>query len=274
MYVDSHAHLFYEDFDEDLPDVIQRAIHAGVEKIIVPGTTLETSNEAVGLAEKYQLVFACVGFHPHEASKATDTQLAEIESLSRHPKVVAIGEIGLDYHYDFSPRDQQRNVFRKQIQIAIRRNLPIVVHTRESTADAFEIVREVSALNRQWKATEQGDKRGVFHCFTGSVEEANILFGLGFYVSYPGIVTFKNSPVLTTLKTIGLGRILLETDSPYMAPVPVRGKRNEPANIALTAKKMAEVLGERLDEVARVTKENATFLFALDQEHQHWPLRT
>ncbi|MBI3004201.1 MAG: TatD family hydrolase [Ignavibacteriales bacterium] len=260
MFIDSHAHLFYEDFGNELPDVLRRAADAGIEKIIVPGTTLETSKAAVELAEKHPAVFACVGVHPHESSKASDKDLAEIESLSREQRVVGIGEIGLDYHYDFSPRARQMDVFKAQIQIAIRRSLPIVVHTRESMVDALETVRE---MNGNWRSEGTEPKRGVFHCFTGSAKEARELFDMGFFVSYPGIVTFKNSPVLQTLKSIGYARILLETDSPYLAPEPMRGKRNEPAHIVFTAKKIAEVLNVDLDELARVTSGNAISLFNL-----------
>ncbi len=265
MFIDSHAHLFYDDYGEELPDVLRRAADAGVEKIIVPGTTLETSKLAVALANKYDSVFACVGFHPHEASKANDKELTEIENLCRKPKVVAIGEIGLDFHYDFSPRDRQREAFRKQIQIAIRFNLPIVVHTRESMDEALEVARELCALNPGWRAHQS---RGVFHCFSGNAKEAEDLFGMGFLVSYPGIVTFKNSPVIDTLKNIGLKRVLIETDSPFLAQVPMRGKRNEPAHITYTATKIAELLGLGLEEVARVTRENATLLFGLDDGKQ------
>ncbi|HLF20191.1 MAG TPA: TatD family hydrolase [Bacteroidota bacterium] len=269
MYIDSHAHLFYEDFGGEIPEVIQRAEDVGIDNIVVPGTTFDTSKAAVELADRYPMVYACVGFHPHEASSATDEILADLESLASHPKVVAIGEIGLDYHYDFSPRSNQLAIFKKQIEIAVRRNLPIVVHTRDSMSDAIESVRELCSLNRGWKSSGKESKRGVFHCFTGSPQQANDIFDLGFFVSYPGIVTFKNSPVVNTLKTIGHQKILLETDSPYLAPAPLRGKRNEPANVVFTAKKIAEILEIDLGELARVTTQNAESLFNIKKSvHQ------
>ncbi len=270
MYIDSHAHLFYEDFRQDLPDVMRRARDAGVEVIVVPGTTLETSKEAVELAQQYPFVFACVGYHPHEAQHATDALLKEIEDLSAAEKVVAIGEVGLDFHYDFSPRERQIEVFRKQLSIAVRKNLPVVVHTRESMKEAIDAVAYVVAENACWRRTEHerikgmSALRGVFHCFTGTVEEANRLFELGFLVSYPGIVTFMNSPVIDALKSIGLDRILIETDSPYLSPVPLRGKRNEPANVVLVANKVAEVFGMAPHEVGRITSANSRALFGLN----------
>lgn len=269
MYIDSHAHLFYQDFREDLDGVIQRAQDAGVETIIVPGTTLETSTEALKLAERYPFIYACVGFHPHEAAKASEKNLREIEELSKHDRVVAIGEIGLDFHYDFSPREVQQKVFEDQIGIAVRRNLPIVVHTRESMTEALSAVRTAVDSNPRWRVSEVETKnsmralRGVFHCFTGDADEARLLFESGFLVSYPGIVTFRNSPVLETLKIIGTQNILLETDSPYMAPVPLRGKRNEPANVVYVANKIAEVLQLSPTEVASATAKNTCELFGI-----------
>jgi len=265
VYVDSHAHLFYENYKSELPEVLRRAEDAAIDYIIVPGITRETSDEAVGLAEKYGCVYACVGYHPHEASKATERELVEIEELSKHKKVVAIGEIGLDYHYDFTPREKQKQIFNEQLALAVRRNLPVVIHTRNSLLDAVALVGECTVRNPAWKINGRERGRGVFHCFTGSALEAQKLFELGFFVSYPGIVTFKNSPVIEALKNLGLPRFLLETDSPYMAPVPLRGKRNEPANIVHIAKKVADVLGMSLDEVARVTTRNAIYLFGIHQ---------
>jgi TatD DNase family protein len=269
MFIDSHAHLNSDDFRTDLDEVLRRAKDAGVETIIVPGTTLETSLEAVTLAEKYPEVYACVGIHPHDASRASTDALAAIERISEHKKVVAIGEIGLDYHYDFSPRDVQREVFDKQIQIAIRRNLPIVVHTRESQDDAIAAVEKAVKANSAWRTSEASvrtrmpARRGVFHCFPGGPEEAERVMQLGFCVSYPGIVTFKNSPVIETLKSVGYDHILLETDSPYLAPVPLRGKRNEPANVALIAQKIADVFGASLEDVARGSRYNTKKLFGI-----------
>lgn len=271
MYIDSHAHLFYEEFRQDLEAVIHRAQDAGVETIIVPGTTLETSREALELAERYPFIYACVGFHPHEASKANENNLREIEELSKHTKVVAIGEIGLDFHYDFSPREIQRKIFEYQIGIATRRNLPIVVHTRESMSEAMSTVFAAVKSSPSWGANRSekhnGNRamRGVFHCFTGTTAEARRLFEHGFLVSFPGIVTFKNSPVLETLKAIGSENIMVETDSPYLAPVPFRGKRNEPANVVYVANKIAEVLQLSPNEVAATAARNSRQLFGIER---------
>ena len=267
MYIDSHAHIFLEDYRTDRDEVLKRARDVGVECIVVPGTTLETSREAVELAERYDYVYACVGYHPHDALKATPDRLREIEELSKHRKVVAIGEIGLDFHYNFSPREKQIEVFEQQIQLAIRRDLPIVVHTRESLPDAMEIVRRAAADATAWGSgrlnihSRYPSPKGVFHCFSGDAEQAWSLLDLGFFVSYPGIVTFKNSSAAETLEKIGFDHILLETDSPYLAPVPLRGKRNEPSNIPLIAKRIAEICDMSEEDVARATRFNAKRLF-------------
>jgi TatD DNase family protein len=263
QYIDSHAHLFYEDYKNDLESVLKRAKDAGVKYCIVPGTDLKNSREAVLLSEQYENIFACIGVHPHEAAKATNKDLREMEELSKHPKVVAIGEIGLDYHYDFSPKDRQKECFSAQIEIAVKRNLPLVVHTRESTQDAFTIVQKAVETHPEWKQTGIKPQRGVFHCFPGTAEEAEYVRELGFYVSYPGIVTFKKSDSIEIVKQIGVQNILLETDSPYMTPVPLRGKRNEPANIIYIGRKIAEAFHITEEEVARMTTENTMNLFGL-----------
>ncbi len=272
MYIDSHAHLFDKAFAGDLAETIARARDAGVELIIVPGTDEKTSREAVELAEKYDCIRACVGIHPHDARHANDKSLAEIEALSSHRKVVAIGEIGMDFHYDFSPRDVQGKVFRDQITLAARRSLPIVVHTRESLEETMNIVESVASEESEWKPGSRitGGRdsalRGVFHCFTGSAADVARLSHHGFTVSYPGIVTFKNSSVLSVLKEIGYKDILLETDSPYMAPVPHRGKRNEPAHIVEIGRLIAATLRVPEAEVARVTSDNARALFGIAKD--------
>ncbi len=264
MYVDSHAHLFFDNYGSDLEGVLERSVRNGVQAIVVPGTNLKTSQEAVTLARRFAFLHACVGVHPHEASAVTERDLSAIEELSGSPGIVAIGEIGLDYHYDFSPGERQREIFRNQISLAVKRNLPIVVHTRESMSDAIEIVSDSVRKFPLWSPGSSGDpSRGVFHCFTGTAEEAQKLFSIGFYVSFPGIVTFKNSPVLGTLRTIGSERILLETDSPYLAPVPHRGKRNEPSYIPLIAESIAGALQTTADRIAAATTRNAMNLFSI-----------
>jgi TatD DNase family protein len=263
-YIDSHAHLFFTDYANDLAAVLLRAKEAGVSALIVPGTDLKSSREAVRLADQHDNIFACIGIHPHEASKAADQDISEIEKLCEHPKVVAIGEIGLDYHYDFSPRELQKKFLTEQMEIAVRRNLPVVLHMRESTEDAFSIVNHVVSGSPQWKESSKEPMRGVFHCFPGTADQAAYVRGLGFYISYPGIVTFKKSESIEVVKQIGIHNIMLETDSPYMTPVPFRGKRNEPAYIVLIGRKIAEALNISEEEVARITTENAVRLFGLD----------
>lgn len=262
-YIDSHAHLSPLDYKEDLQAVLDRARDAGVEAVIVPATDLESSREAIQLADRHSEIFACVGFHPHEASKATENGLQEIEELSKHPKVVAIGEIGLDYYYNLSPHDRQCEVFESQIEIAVRRNLPLVVHMRESTIDTFAAVERAVQKNYGWLPDASVPKRGVFHCFPGTVEESAKLRNLGFWVSFTGIVTFKKSQAADIVKQIGFQNVLLETDSPYMTPEPFRGKRNEPAHIVYIGKKIAEVSGVSEEEVAASTTANAKALFGL-----------
>ena len=264
-YIDSHAHLFFTDYADDLEAVLLRAKEAGVGIIIVPGTDLKSSKEAVLLANQHENIFACVGIHPHEVSKAGDQDLAEIEKLCKNSKVVAIGEIGLDYHYDFSPRELQCKSFERQLEIAVRQDLPVVIHMRESIEDSFSIINKIVNVYPNWKDSSIGPMRGVFHCFPGTAEQAAYVHKLGFYISYPGIVTFKNSNSIEVLKQIGIHKILLETDSPYMTPVPFRGKRNEPANIVLIGRKIAEAFDISEEEVARITTENAVSLFGLNQ---------
>ena len=268
MFIDSHAHLTSKQFDDDRDEVIQRALAAGVERIINPGTDLDDSRKAVELAEKYEGIYACVGFHPHDAKKADDRSLQEIEELSKHPKVVAIGEIGLDYHYDFSPRDVQKSIFKAQIEIARRMDLPIVIHTRESNEDTVSIVEESVTMHQGWRDASTPPysrfpaPKGVFHCFSGDSALAWKLINLGLYVSLPGIVTFKNAGLAEEVaSTVSVEHFLLETDSPYLAPVPHRGKRNEPANIPLIAEKIATLQGLSIEDVARATSHSVHRLF-------------
>ena len=256
MFVDSHAHLFFKDYENDLDDVIQRALDAGIEAIINPGTDLATSRESIELAEKYDLIYACVGFHPHDATKADASSLKEIEQLSHHPKVVAIGEIGLDYHYNFSPPERQREVFASQIDIAQRRDLPIVIHSREAEQDTLTIVQEKILKNKLWRSKSL--PKGVFHCFPGDAMMANKVIDWGFYISIPGPVTFVGKPnkqnlMAEVVSKISIDNIMVETDSPYLSPVPHRGKRNEPSNIPLIAKRISELQGISIEDVAKGT---------------------
>ncbi len=268
--IDSHAHLTSKEFDGDRKAVLERARASGVDVIINPGTDLEDSRRAVELAEKEEGVFACVGFHPHAARLADDRALRDLEDLSGHPKVVAIGEIGLDYHYDYSPRDAQQRVFREQIALAQRRNLPIVVHTREAMEETLGIVDHALKSAPDWRnalADPLGRypaPKGVFHCFPGDQRLAWRVIGMGFSVSLPGIVTFKNAgPALEVGSGVSPEHLLLETDSPYLAPVPLRGKRNEPANLPLIASKIAELQHLSTEDIARTTTYNVFKLFGI-----------
>lgn len=270
MYIDSHAHISAKDFDPDRDEVIQRTLDAGVDYIVNPGTSVLDSRKAVELAERYPNVYACVGIHPHEATTGDEPALREIEELSLHPRVVAIGEIGLDFHYDFSPRDVQLSVFRKQLEIAVRRNLPVVIHTRDASADTLSIVEEVASGHPDWRRqmatpySRYPAPKGVFHCFPGDVTMAWKVINLGFYVSLPGIVTFKNpGSAAAVAKGISTEHLLLETDSPYLAPSPHRGKRNEPANLPRIAETIADLQHLSAADIARATNYNILKLFGI-----------
>lgn len=272
MFIDTHAHLNSKEYQSDLDDVIKRAKDTGVEFIIVPGTDLQTSNRAIELTEKYDIIYAAVGFHPHDALKADDETLTEIESLSNHSKVVAIGEIGLDYHYNFSPPEIQKAIFEKQIEIAQRKNLPIIIHQREAMYDTLEIVRKAIIKNPHWCQKDLEIKnrfpspRGVFHAFAGDDADAWKVIKLGFYISVPGIVTFKSKNELTiqqVIRKVSIEHILLETDSPYLAPQPSRGQRNEPANLKIIANKIAELQDLSVEDIARATNLGVYKLFGI-----------
>lgn len=272
MFVDTHAHLFFKDFEHDVDDVIRRAKEVGVEYIVCPGTDLETSRQSIALAERFDMVFAAVGFHPHDAKKVASedgtlkTQiLDEIQKLSEHPKVVAIGEIGLDYHYNYSPPEIQRQVFSEQIRIARERDLPIIIHTREAETDVLNIVDEQLRLDSNWR---EAVPKGVFHCFPGDIAMARKVIVWGFFISIPGPVTFPSKPGKPNTMTevaaeISPDRILLETDSPFLAPHPYRGKRNEPANIPFIAKKISELKNCSVEDIGEKSTAGAKSLFSI-----------
>jgi TatD DNase family protein len=267
-FVDSHAHIFYEEYRADLDEVLSRASSSGVAGIVCPGTNLETSSEALALAGRYPAVRAAAGFHPHEASRADEAGLAAVEAMSRDPLVVAIGEIGLDYHYDYSPREVQRDVFRRQIGIAKRRRLPVIIHTREAEEDTLAIVEEEVRADPSWRGRERAEPaaRGVFHCFPGDAAMAQRVIGLGFYISFPGPLTFPVKPAKPNLMaevaaSAPLDRVLLETDSPYLTPHPHRGTRNEPSRIIVIAGRLAELTGRSLAEISEATNRNVANLF-------------
>jgi TatD DNase family protein len=248
--IDSHCHLDSPEFDIDRDEVIERALAAGVEHMLAIGTGTGPPDLEAGirLAEKYAPFFATVGIHPHDAAKARTPDFQRLAELLSHPKVVALGEIGLDYHYDFSPREVQESVFIQQMEIAAAAKKPIVIHTREAWDDTMALIE------RHWRPDGIG---GVMHCFSGGPGEAQRALDLGFHLSFGGIVTFpKALEVQAAAKESPGDRILVETDAPYLAPVPKRGKRNEPSLVVHTARKLAELRGESFEEVSRKTSEN------------------
>lgn len=250
MLIDAHAHLEMKDFDADREAVLERAASAGVEYIITVGTNLKLSQKALSLASRYNNVFATIGIHPHDANTATEENLAKIREIARHPKIVGYGEIGLDFFRDLAPREKQKEAFARQLKTAADLGLPVVIHDREAHDLVLKMVED------------SGVRRGVFHCFSGSYQMAEKCTALGFYISIPGTVTFdKTKKTSDVVKNTPLDFLLLETDCPYLAPVPCRGKRNEPSFIIHTAKKVAQIKSLPWEEVAQVTSRNAKKLF-------------
>ena len=251
--VDSHCHLDNGQFDSDRDQVIERALASGVEKMMVIGTGEGPPDLEAGirLADRYPFVWATIGVHPHEASKATPETFARLRELAQHPKVLAIGEIGLDYHYDFSPRAVQQSVFLEQLAIAREAGKPIVIHTREAWSDTVVTLRE------HWQG------KGIMHCFTGDAAQAEEALDLGFHLGFGGVLTFpKAESVRQAARITPEHRLLIETDCPYLAPVPHRGKRNEPAFLADTLRRLAEVRGATPEQIAETTTGNFERLFA------------
>lgn len=255
MFIDTHVHLNADQFQEDLQEVIDRAHAAKVEKMIVVGFDRKTIERAMELVEKYESLYAVLGWHPVDAIDCTEEDLAWIEELTHHPKVVGIGETGLDYHWDKSPKEIQQELFRKQIRLAQKTNLPIIIHNREATGDVVRILREENAKT----------VGGIMHCFSGSVETALECIKMNFMISLGGPVTFKNARMPKKVaKEIPLEHLLIETDAPYLAPHPYRGKRNEPSLVPLVAEEIARLKEIPVEEVAKATTENAKKLFKLD----------
>lgn len=254
MLFDTHAHLEDERFDQDREQLIEELPEKGVAYVVNVGSTLETSRMSVELAARYPFIYAAVGVHPHEVSQMSGRDLATLEAMATGQKVVAIGEIGLDYYYDFSPRELQREWFARQIDLAYSLGLPIIIHDREAHADVLDIL----------KAKKDRIVGGVMHCYSGSWEMAKDFMDLGLYISLGGPVTFKNAkrPVEVAQK-IPLDRLVIETDSPYLAPTPHRGKRNNPAYVGLVAQKIAEIRGMSFEEIAEITLNNAKKLFKI-----------
>lgn len=254
MFIDTHAHLFYPNFNGEIDDVLSRAKNAGVNYIIVPATDLASTAQSIELAEKYDFIYASAGIHPHDTKEWDDSLIDKIRELAKHPKVIAIGEIGLDYYYDFSPRETQIIAFKKQIELAIELQKPIIVHNRDSNDDIMEITR--SYKNSGLKAQ--------FHCFAGSLKDARELIEMGHYISFTGNITFKKADNIRKIVAgIEIDNLLLETDSPFMTPVPHRGQRNEPAYVSLIAEQLTKIKKLTVDDVARTTSYNTYKLFGI-----------
>ncbi|MCG7337486.1 TatD family hydrolase [Sporosarcina sp. ACRSM] len=255
MFIDTHVHLNADQYEEDVEAVIQRALDAKLEKMVVVGFDRKTITKAMELAEQYPFVYAVVGWHPVDAIDCTEEDLAWIESLAAHPKVVGIGETGLDYYWDKSPKEVQQELFRKQIRLAQKVKLPVIIHNRDATADVVRILKE----------EEAEITGGIMHCFGGSVETAKECIQMNFMISLGGPVTFKNAKTPKEVATeIPLDHLLIETDAPYLAPHPNRGKRNEPAWVVLVAEEIARLKEMPVEEVARQTTANALKIFKIE----------
>ncbi len=251
MLIDTHAHLNMEDYDADMEGVLQRALAADVRMIVNIGYDLESSTHAVELAQKHGFLYVAVGVHPHDSDRLTEQGLERLRELSTGKKVVAIGETGLDFYRDLSPRDVQRESFRKQIRLAKEVDLPLVIHLRNAQEEGFSILKRETVA------------KGVMHCFSGSLQQAQEAVRLGFYLGFDGPITFNSPKLISILKEIPKERVLLETDCPYLAPEPHRGKRNEPSYLRFICQKAASELGMSYQELAALTTSNAKNLFGL-----------
>jgi TatD DNase family protein len=261
VLIDSHAHLDFPQFDADRTDVIDRAGAAGVQAIVNVGADLASSRRAVALAAKHDSIYAAVGMHPHDAKKLDGAALAELRELAQRPKVVAVGEIGLDFYRDLSPRDVQRRAFQAQLAWATRVGKPVIIHDREAHDEIMQILTNWAA---ELKGTQLAGRLGVLHTFSGDLSMAERAMDMGFYISISGPVTYKNARQLADLvRILPLERLLVETDCPYLTPQPHRSKRNEPAYVRLVAERIAALRGIPLDDVAEATTANARRLFGL-----------
>jgi TatD DNase family protein len=265
MWLDSHCHVTADRFDEDREQVLKRAREAQVDTLVAIGSGYGIAGNAAAakLAAAEPRVFAAVGVHPHEAAELDDAGRAEVRSLLEHPKVVAVGECGLDYHYMNSPRDVQRSVFAEQVALARELDYPVVIHVRGDEPNAYDELLEI------WIQESKGELEGVLHCYTGSLPFARRALAEGFYVSFSGIVTFKRSEALREVAAgLPLERLMVETDAPFLAPEGHRGRRNEPAWVPAVGKTLAELHGVPVTELARVTSANARSLFRLPAQEE------
>ncbi|MBR1566481.1 MAG: TatD family hydrolase [Oscillospiraceae bacterium] len=252
MYFDTHAHYDDEAFDADRDALLSALPGAGVTLVVDPGCDVKSSEKALALAERFPHVYAAVGIHPEELAGMEAGDLAKIEALCAHEKCVAIGEIGLDYYWDDTHREEQKALFIEQLELALRHDKPVIIHDREAHGDSLDIVRRYS------------DVQGVFHCYSGSKEMAEELLKRGWYLGFDGPITYKNArKAIEVLEICPLDRLLIETDSPYLSPVPRRGKRNDSRNLQYIAEKIAEVKGLTCEEVAKISMENGRRLFKI-----------
>jgi TatD DNase family protein len=251
--IDSHAHLSFKQFRKDLPEVLRRAREAGLTAMVNVGCDLASSEAGVRLAREHADVYAAVGIHPHDAKTVDAAALSRLEELAEDPKVVAVGEMGLDYYRDLSPRHLQEQAFRDQIALARKKGLPVVIHDRDAHAKVMQILKEEQV------------SRGVLHCFSGDVNMAKQAVGLGLYLSFAGPITYDGAKAREVISKVPVDRILIETDCPYLAPVPFRGKRNEPAYVRYVLEQVAESLGLSSDDAGRLTERNTRMLFGLPQ---------
>lgn len=254
MLFDTHAHLDDRAFDCDRDELLAGLAARGTSMVMNPGCSLDSSKNAVALANRYPWIYAAVGSHPDVADEVNEAVLERYRLLAaQNPKVKAIGEIGIDYHYEDIPRELQLKAFRMQMELAKELNLPVIVHEREAHEDGMKVVKEFPEV------------KGVFHCYSGSAEMARQLVNLGWYIGFTGVLTFKNArKAIETAESIPLERIVLETDCPYMAPVPHRGKRNDPGYLCYMAQKLAEIRGVSLEEIQHITTENGKRLYRID----------
>jgi TatD DNase family protein len=254
MLIDSHAHLDMKEFDRDREEVLERAIKGGLTHIVTVGIDLDSSLFALDLARKHDFIYSTIGYHPHNADECDSRALDALAAMASESKVVAWGEIGLDFYRGYSSHEGQIKIFLRQLEIADALNLPVIIHDREAHSDVLKILKKIGKRER----------RGVMHCFSGDMDLARALIKLGYFISIPGTVTYKKAAQLKeVVATLPLECLLVETDAPFLAPIPKRGKRNEPLFVAFTAQEIARLRGIEFDKVALQTSKNAKILFGL-----------
>lgn len=250
MYFESHAHYDDERFDEDRDTLLASFPAEGIETVVNASSDIKSSKASIALSEKYPFFYAAVGVHPHEVENITEADIDELRELSKHPKVIAIGEIGLDYYYDLSPRDLQRHWLKRQLELADELKMPVIIHSRDAAQECFDIIKNSNVRN------------GVIHCYSGSAEMAEEYIKMGFYIGVGGSLTFKNNKKgVETVERIPIEKILIETDSPYLAPVPYRGKRNDSRLLKYVVERISQIKNIPENDICNITKNNAQNLF-------------